>query len=1029
MTILVWLYYLLPETAIPPHDLSAHIMMEFAAAILAVVGGVLAMVRFYTKNNNTYLFIGIGLLGAGLLDIYYVTTLLRETQGLFNSPTHAMFAWTWNLSRTFLAVLLLISWLQWYREKKPEASTLLTRGYIVLALIIVTLVHVLLFIRLPVVPQPTTSTLGRLEIFFSATCFLWALVGFLDKKIWQVNRFDHWIILSLILSYAGQTFFLFPAYTSFVPLLTVAHVLKLLSYLCIFVGLLISIFNIIKRAEQHSTQLATANESLQREIAERFRAEKAEHEHRQLAEALREVGNALSSTLEFNHLLDGLLDQIARVLPYDTANVMLVEGNMVNIVCTRGYGVTQPGVPTQFALSTMPTLERMANTGQPFVVPDTTAHPEWVQAEASPHVCSWAGAPIMVQREVVAFLALNHSQPGFYQLKDAPGLTAFAGQASIAIQNARLYEALQKRVAELTTLNRISQLVTSTLDLQTTLRFVTQHTTDLLDVAATSVVLVDKENGDLWFAAASGEAADFVLGKRLALGQGILGWVAQEGQPVLVPDVRQDTRYFAAFDEKSGFTASSILCVPLQAKDETIGAIETLNKKSGPFDEEDLRLLTRVANPAAVAIENARLYEQAQQEINERKRAESALEAERALLTHRVEERTAALTATNSELERAMHLKDEFLASMSHELRTPLNTILGMSDALQEDVYGPMNEKQRSSLKHIETSGRHLLALINDILDVSKVEAGKLELELEPVSVEAVCQASLNFIKGEAQKKRLNIQFQRDSFVSVIQADERRLKQILVNLLSNAVKFTPSGGQIGLDVRGDEASQTLSLTVWDTGIGIAPEDRERLFQPFVQLDSALSRQYTGTGLGLSLVSRLTALHGGQVSLESVVGQGSRFTVTLPWLQGNILVGPGEGQAMVFHGPVSHQATVLIAEDNEVIATALDEYLRFKGYQVLLAQNGYEAIERTLASHPDVVLMDIQMPGLDGLEAIRRIRADQSNVCRVPIIALTALALSTDKDKCLQAGANRYISKPVGLTHLIHMIEDLLAEKI
>ena len=148
-----------------------------------------------------------------------------------------------------------------------------------------------------------------------------------------------------------------------------------------------------------------------------------------------------------------------------------------------------------------------------------------------------------------------------------------------------------------------------------------------------------------------------------------------------------------------------------------------------------------------------------------------------------------------------------------------------MSDALQEDVYGPMNEKQRSSLKHIETSGRHLLALINDILDVSKVEAGKLELELEPVSVEAVCQASLNFIKGEAQKKRLNIQFQRDSFVSVIQADERRLKQILVNLLSNAVKFTPSGGQIGLDVRGDEASQTLSLTVWDTCIGIAPEDR------------------------------------------------------------------------------------------------------------------------------------------------------------------------------------------------------------
>ncbi|MCI0725645.1 MAG: ATP-binding protein, partial [Chloroflexi bacterium] len=424
---------------------------------------------------------------------------------------------------------------------------------------------------------------------------------------------------------------------------------------------------------------------------------------------------------------------------------------------------------------------------------------------------------------------------------------------------------------------------------------------------------------------------------------------------------------------------------------------------------------------------------QAQQEIRERKRAEAALEAERALLARCVEERTADLNAFNTELERVVRLKDEFLASMSHELHIPLNAILGMSEALQEQVYGPLNEKQMSSLHSIEENGRHLLSLINDILDLSKIETGKLELEVGLVSVESVCQASLRFIRQDAYKKRLVVNFSCDEAVTTIWADERRLKQVLVNLLSNAVKFTPNGGEIGLEVSGDQAGQAVSFTVWDTGIGIAPGEMRRLFQPFVQLDSRPSRHYTGTGLGLSLVYRMTEMHGGGVAVASQVAQGSRFTVTFPWTLNQKAEKEGDratGLSTTTHAlldrlttssPPQH-ATILLAEDNEASIAVLNDYLAARGYRVLVARNGQEAVERTVEARPDVILMDIQMPGLDGLEAIRRIRSYKEFADSIPIITLTALVMPGDRERCLAAGANAYMSKPVPLRELVAMIE-------
>ena len=919
---------------------------------------------------------------------------------------------------------------------------------------------------------------------------------------------------------------------------------------------------------------------LQKEVLERKRAEAAEHEQRQLAEAFLEIGNALNRTLDFDELFEVLLDQIVRVMPYDTANVMLVHGDEVEIVVTRGYGpYKNMQLSRRFALEDMRSLQYMKNTGQPLIIPDTAVSDIWVNAEVSPHVKSWAGAPINVKGELIAFLALNNSIANTYRPDHTARLTAFAGQAASAFENARLFQEVNRRVDELTSFNKISQAITSTLDLQKTLTLITANIRRLLQVDAASVVLKDDVQGDLWFAAASGKASEFVVGKRLPLGKGVMGWVAESGQPLLVPDTSKDARYFGEFDNKSGFFARSILCVPLVIKGQTIGAIEGINKQDGTFDEEDLRLLSRLALPAATAIENARLFEQAQQEIIERKRAEDALEEERALLARRVEERTADLQAANAELARAARLKDEFLASISHELRTPLNAILGISEALQEEVYGSLNLKQNQSLQSVEESGRHLLELINDILDLSKVEAGKLDVEIVAIPLESVCQASLRLIKQNAHKKRLKVHFSYDNSVTTINADERRTKQILVNLLSNAVKFTPEGGEIGLDVIGDPENRLVNIVVWDTGIGIAEEDMGRLFEPFVQLDSRLAREYAGTGLGLSLVSRMMALHNGSVSVESVVGEGSRFTISFPWqgpdahlaqppadipyfpeLRQALLVEdsptavekmvrylrelgidaltvtngreaiaqarqmrpdfimldimlpdmPGwevitalkedgrtaaipiivvsvlddqeqaaaAGAAACLLKPVSRpqlyqalrqfsveqgegtngtmqddltempvlvenreesggtavsetHSRILLAEDNQANITTFTSYLVVKGFEVTVAHDGLEAVALTKSDQPDLIVMDIQMPNMNGLDAIRAIRADET-ISDIPIIAVTALAMAGDEEACLAAGANAYLSKPVRLGELVETINrqlNLVTEKI
>ena len=448
-----------------------------------------------------------------------------------------------------------------------------------------------------------------------------------------------------------------------------------------------------------------------------------------------------------------------------------------------------------------------------------------------------------------------------------------------------------------------------------------------------------------------------------------------------------------------------VLAAPLRAAGRTLGVLVFFAADATASHPNRVRTLGALGAQLAQFIE--------------RLRAEEALRR-----------RGEELLVANAGLARASRLKDAFLANMSHELRTPLNSILGLSESLIDGIHGSLNEKQSRYLELVLSSGRHLLDLINDILDLAKLESGNGELTLAPASVRAVCETAAQMVQPMAQRRRQVMRIELPEPGLMVRGDSRRLQQVLINLLGNAVKFTAEGGLLGLRVAA--SAEEVRVSVWDEGIGISAEEQPRLFQPFVQVDNRLSREYSGTGLGLSLVRQLVAMHGGRVAVESALGRGSTFTVTLPRLHEGeaqapvprVMSGAPFAPAVTADGPL-----VLIADDIAANRLPISDYLEAKGFRVVAVDNGAEAVEHTLRLVPDVVLMDIQMPVMDGMEATRRIRANSdAKIARTPIVALTALAMGGDREACLRAGADDYVAKPASPREVCERVAALIRRR-
>ncbi|HEV7766551.1 MAG TPA: PAS domain S-box protein [Thermoanaerobaculia bacterium] len=732
----------------------------------------------------------------------------------------------------------------------------------------------------------------------------------------------------------------------------------------------------------------------------------------------------------------------------------------------------------------------------------------------------------------------------------------------------RKQEMARQRYADLlAAVNETAVTLLSHHDVAQTLEMIAVRAATLTGAAGSFVELRDRETGVMRVVAATGISAPYV-GWEIDDAQGIIGTVHQTKETTVVEDLANWTSVTPAV---SGMHAAA--GIPILSGGEVRGVLGVVEENPVKrVSGEQVELLTRLAQLGSIAIDNAQLIADAQREVEERARAEeevrllnAGLEARVRLRTEQLEkegnerlrvqealqERTRELAATNLELESGARLKDEFLANMSHELRTPLNAILGMAEVLREGIHGPLNPRQERSLVVITESGTHLLELINDILDLSKVEAGKIDIQVQAVNVRAVVQASLVMVREMAFRKKLHLTHDIDPAIVTIDVDERRLKQILVNLLSNAVKFTPDEGNVGLEIRGNAHSNEVWFAVWDTGIGIEASQIPRLFTPFFQADSGYTRQFAGTGLGLSLVRRFAQIHGGSVDVESVPGKGSRFTVTLPWRQADDVIprtqlpvvehsahrsvegpmlivdddpiaaeqiaryagelglstvfsdgsedpvelvvrlnpsvvildilfqttngwqmlaalkadprtvrvpvvivsvvddsarGAQEGASAYLLKPISRdrleaalgrflslpgrskretQPLVLLAEDNQANIDVMESYLGSLPVRTIVVRDGVAAVAAARDHRPDLILMDVQMPLMDGLEATRQIRREDGLPGRVPIIALTALAMTGDRDRCLHAGANDYVTKPVSFKTLRDVIERFL----
>ena len=544
-----------------------------------------------------------------------------------------------------------------------------------------------------------------------------------------------------------------------------------------------------------------------------------------------------------------------------SANVVTYDGELVHLAALAN--LTPQGADAMRRLFPRPPSRdigstRAVLTGHVVVIPDVLEDPEYAipAAAVAGRFRSVVAVPLLRKGRPIGAIGVGRSDPGPFPANQIALLQTFADQAVIAVENVWLFKELTRSVGELKALGEVGQAVSSTLDLETVLRTIVSRANQLAGMDGGAIFEYDETHEEFSLHATDNLPDELVAALGAApipKGEGAIGRLAVTGEPVQIRDIVDESGYQSRVrDILIRMGSRSLLAVPLLRENRLLGGLIVNRKSAGEFAREVIDLLKTFATQSALAIQNARLFRE--------------------------------IEAKSDALATASHHKSEFLANMSHELRTPLNAIIGFSEVLSERMFGEVNDKQAEYLGDILESGRHLLSLINDILDLSKIEAGRMELEPTDFNLPGAIENTLTLVRERAHRRGITLARTVDESLGMVRADERKVKQVLLNLLSNALKFTPEGGRI--DVRAEVNGEGTEISVTDTGVGIAPEDQAAVFEEFRQVGAA-SKTIEGTGLGLAISRKFIELHGGRIWVRSEVGAGSTFTFTLPLTTGQL----------------------------------------------------------------------------------------------------------------------------------------------
>jgi signal transduction histidine kinase/DNA-binding response OmpR family regulator len=711
------------------------------------------------------------------------------------------------------------------------------------------------------------------------------------------------------------------------------------------------------------------------------------------SEVLAAIGRSAS---DLEGVLETVVESARRLCAADAGQVLLVDGDRYRLAYGSGMTsehreamVSNPVVLDRETLAGRVGLDRRATQ-----ITDVLADPDYGRTDVQ-RVGGYRtimGVPMLLDDEVVGVLAVWRTRVDPFSDRAVEVLTTFAAQAALAVRTVDLVRALESRtgelghkVSQLEALGTVGQAVSSSLNLTEVLTTIVTQAVLLSGTDGGSIYEFDENAREFQVRTVYGtspEVHDALRRTRIGLDDTFLGQAATQGRSMELPDLRD-----APLDPHLSVLAEggwrSLVAVPMLREGRIAGALVVRRSAPGHVSEEICDLLETFASQSALALTNAQLYRQ--------------------------------LEGQSAALEVASRHKSEFLASMSHELRTPLNAIIGFSEVLLERMFGELNERQDDYLRDIWSSGKHLLELLNDILDLSKVEAGQMVLDRSEFVLRESLEYCLSLVRERALKQKIVLSLEVAPEVGLLDADRLRFRQVVLNLLSNAVKFTPDGG--GVNVRASTRGQDLVVTVTDTGLGVPAEDRQRIFDSFQQGPRAPG-ETEGTGLGLTLSKRIIELHGGRIWIESEVGKGSTFGFTLP---------AGSEEPTVKSVPpvdldsrlTSEQApgpgpTVVVVEDDRRSFDLLRVYLEAAGVRVVGARDGEEGLDTVRRLTPAGVVLDILLPGIDGWEVLAQLKTD-SRTAPIPVIVVSML---DERGRGSALGAAEYLVKPVSKEQLL-----------